>query len=272
MKYLFILLMASCNIIFAQEVIYIDFEGSLSNTYKEIEPGLIEIKAKRKEDAKYKISLQFSKNELKPIVFDTVSNKTEKDNKSLPQKIDSLLFSKRFLRGDKLIITVTKVGDADFKKEFVFEVMPLGKWKSSFGITSVFNNEKDIYLNTTDNITYIISEKKKASNITLIPTLFYHFTPYQAEEKKFHTSFTAGIGLKTNNATPSFFLGGSVIYYQNLSIQAGVALHQIKTLLAKYDINMTLKQNLSVDELTQKSYTINPFVSMSLRLDKNPFK
>lgn len=65
-------------------------------------------------------------------------------------------------------------------------------------------------------------------------------------------------------------LGGT--YYSNLVLAIGFAARQEKVLIGQYGVGDTVRTNLTQEQLLRDEFRVRPFVSVTLRFDKNPFK
>ncbi len=97
------------------------------------------------------------------------------------------------------------------------------------------------------------------------------FTWLNNGSTNFKFGFSGGFGYNLDNSI-SVFTGGSIIYNHNITITAGLAFHNQKELSSKYKEEDVITENLDFDQLHTDFIAINPFISISLRLDRNPFK
>ena len=82
--------------------------------------------------------------------------------------------------------------------------------------------------------------------------------------------WTAGLGTDFNKA--QVLTGLSFTIYSNLQIAAGAAFREEKVPTGLHAIGDTVKMNLTEAQLQVDAFRVRPFLSISLRFDRNPFK
>ena len=116
----------------------------------------------------------------------------------------------------------------------------------------------------------IIQDPTEKRKWDYIPTIMFTYLDNIGESPRFFWGISGGLGFDLK--APSVFLGLSFIYHKNLVLTTGGVMHQQKNLKGKYKLGEIVFEPLDDDQLHQKIYKPNWFVSLSFRLDKNPFK
>ncbi len=94
--------------------------------------------------------------------------------------------------------------------------------------------------------------------------------------------FRATAGLGFDMKAPAVFAGFALVYHYNIGFNVGVAFHKLNFLRDQYVVKdadgvfppagTVIKENLSDDQLYEKKYCINLFISVTFRFGSNPFK
>lgn len=169
----------------------------------------------------------------------------------------------------KVEIKIFKVNQGSKSKIAVYRLNgDTGKnWFTSFGVNSAFLTHSDTYKTTMVADAFRIEQDGGQKIIEYVPSIMFTFmntgqpTAY---------GFTGGLGFDLEKI--SAFFGFSVGIGQNLFLTGGVTFHQQERLDSKYSSGQMVDATLSFDDLHSEYYRFNPFIGMSIRLDKNPFK
>ncbi|GAA4896845.1 hypothetical protein GCM10023311_21990 [Flaviramulus aquimarinus] len=183
------------------------------------------------------------------------------------------------LKGEQLSITIevfnitrpggvrTETKVSTFK--YIYKTKPRGKWQTTFGFNFIhLGNNNTFFSKSVDSI-YVITEGTNQNKYDFHPTLM--FTWLKNNNDEFNVGFSGGLGYDLEKSL-SVFLGGSLIYNQNITLTLGIAFHNQKKLNSNYEEGDIIKENLTFEQLHGDFIRINPFISLSFRLDKNPFK
>jgi len=173
-------------------------------------------------------------------------------------------------RGEKIVVTVIRL-DNDQKWEYTYSTGTRGVWTTTYGfafIPNSFSKEQRFYLGSGNTITEENNQKK----IDYAPGIFFNWIPAKYENTNFSVGFAGGLGVNFN-VDPVVFLGGSVIYNKNISLNFGLVAHQQYFLKGRYKVGDTIAEDNFDEEtgLHQKLFRVNPFVSVSFRFGTNPF-
>ena len=68
------------------------------------------------------------------------------------------------------------------------------------------------------------------------------------------------------------FGGVSLSYNQNISVIGGVAVSGRQRSISRYTPGQEVGENLNDDQLHELDYRVAPFVAVTVRFDRNPFK
>lgn len=172
--------------------------------------------------------------------------------------------------GEKITIKVKR----DYKTwtwELVGE--PVGKWVMSygFGFCSSVLQLRTYHINQIGENQFQIKKDRKNDvfDLNYIPAIFYSFMPSSKFNRKTNFSVTSGLGFDLS--APVVFFGGGFMIYQNIGISAGLAFQQQFKIKPQYSENEILKTTLDREQLHDKIYRPNIFISINFRFDKNPF-
>jgi len=195
-------------------------------------------------------------------------------------KIDYLLKSTEQIlnpinvkKNTEIEIEITrKEGEKTKKWIYILETPKKGEWNVGYGftfITQMFSEEGRYFLSQKDS-TFIIKESNSKKILEFVPTIIFSYTPTKWANNTWSTSLIGGIGFDFEK--PVVLFGGSLSYNQNLSLSIGVAAHEQNQLNGRYENEQVLKELISDDQLYESLYRINPFISVTFRFDRNPFK
>lgn len=158
--------------------------------------------------------------------------------------------------------------------EYEYKTRARGQWRTTFGFNFIYNTNQDTYYSKDNgNDTYAITEGTNRKKFDYHPTLMFTWLPnsYIRGNRNWQFGLSGGIGYDFDKSL-SVFVGPSIIYNENITISFGGAFHNQQRLLSQYTNNQEISENLTFDQLHEAYIRFNPFVSISFRLDKNPFK
>lgn len=155
--------------------------------------------------------------------------------------------------------------------KFIYEAPMAGQWVTTYGFSFVapIFDEPERYFSQSKDSGFIVAQEDIKNRPQFIPSIFFTWIPNKVGWNGFNLSGTGGLGFDFE--APTVFLGGSLIYHYNISLNIGIVAHQQEFLRGKYSNGQAIGENLSSDQLHEKLYTVNPFVSLSFRLGKSPF-
>lgn len=172
----------------------------------------------------------------------------------------------------KVVTIIIKRGTLEWK--FIFEGDAPGKWVTTygFGFTANALRGNSYYtkqLPDTSVFEILKTRCSKAFDLSYVPAVFFTFFPSKSISKSWNCSLTGGLGFDL--VSPVIYFGYNVIYWHNIGFSAGLAFQQQNVLKDKYEVNESVPKFLETNELHDKVYRPNLFISFHFRLDKNPF-
>ena len=193
--------------------------------------------------------------------------------KNLLNSTITTLNSIKVERNQQVEINISrKDGEKTKRWVYILETPRLGEWNVGYGftfITQIFSKEGRYFLMQQDSVFAI---RKNISNkiADFIPTIMFFWTPTKWSNNTWSRSLLGGISF--NLERPTILLGVSFSYNRNLNINFGIAAHAQNQLNGRYEEKQILKEVVSEDQLHEKLYRFNPFVSVTYRFNDNPFK
>lgn len=244
------------------KVINID---NIANSYLEmLNPAKYKFQISGTELDTKVIEIKFEKGNIPPFQLPSGVKKS-----GVAQDLTTLQLS----NGDKVEFIITDSKVASFKKTVVYQVPQRGTWNTTFGfcfIRDIFTSEAAYFATPTGKPNeYEIMRGKNPNRLFFTPSVFFSWMPAKKENDTWYYSLTGGIGVQ-GNATPTVFLGGGLFFNRNIGINLGLAAHQINFLKPEYEAGKKIISSTTPD-LQTKAYRINPFISISLRFNENPF-
>lgn len=150
---------------------------------------------------------------------------------------------------------------------------PLGEWHPTYGYAfPVFVHGAQRYFLKQigdSGSRYLISEERRTRQFDAVPTLMFAYEPAQSSRFEGHLLLA---GFAADLTKPSLYLGFGGTYYSNLVIAIGVVARQEQVLMGQYRVGDTVRTNLTQEQLMRDEFRARPFLSVTLRFDKNPFK
>ncbi|MEO2082294.1 MAG: hypothetical protein ABGW88_02230 [Leeuwenhoekiella sp.] len=166
----------------------------------------------------------------------------------------------------EVLVTDTSDGSTE-TLEFILMSQSDFSWATTIGFNAIFLSNNTLYRSLDSDGMISIVEDGGQKTMDLVPSVMFTYAKFGND---FAIGPTAGLGFDLDNI--SVFGGASLGIGQNFILTAGLALHKQDKLEAQFVPGQTLDNALSFDDLHEGYYRINPFISLALRLDKNPFK
>lgn len=138
---------------------------------------------------------------------------------------------------------------------------------TSAGLAAIPLLNKDTFKTVAEDDSYRIVKNGSQKIFDNIPIM--QFT-YLNQEKDWGFAPSGGIGFDFDKL--SVFGGGSLYIGQNFMFSAGIAFHQQMRLDNAYENKQLVDNPISEDDLHNNYYRLNPYFSLTFRLDNNPFK
>lgn len=187
-------------------------------------------------------------------------------------------------KGQRLVISITElleVTDPNTKKtetkkkefKYTYNTPQRGEWRTTFGFNFIYKIKQETYFSdNNDDNTFTIREARNRDKMDYHPTLMFTWLSSNYLDKKMNWQFglSGGLGYDLDQSL-SVFTGPSFIYNENITLTVGIAFHNQKRLLSQYNPGDEINDNLTFAQLHKDYLRVNPFISLSFRLDKNPF-
>lgn len=209
----------------------------------------------------YSISLK--KNATMQPVLQIDKAESNKDVKINKDKIGEITFK----RNTELTITITTTDKDPVEKVYKIKTQTDWRWTTTFGANAIFYTNRNKFISQTDSGLQKVTEVQSNKTMELMPTVMFNFMDYQ---NTFSYGFTGGLGI--NFEEIAVFVGPSIGIGQNIILTAGVSVHKQTVPNANYFVGQTIDSSVTNDNLNESQYRVNPFIGISFRLDKNPFK
>jgi hypothetical protein len=172
--------------------------------------------------------------------------------------------------GQRLEVVVTRTEPAKTWK-VTFTTGPRGDWLTSYGFMFIPNRDQQFFSAPgTENDEFVITRKHDRNSLDFTPSVFFNFLRASDQEQSLVLGPTAGLGFDLE--APVVFAGGSLFYERNIALVVGAVIHQEKRLRGQYTSGQTIKENLSEDQLTEKTYRPGFFMGLSFRFSENIFR
>lgn len=186
------------------------------------------------------------------------------------------LMPQKLKQGEDIEVTISRKSFNENEDKivwkYVFTTQKRGKWLTTYGFTyvpTVFKKSEPFFAQQTDTV-FTVTPLNKRSRLLFVPSIFFTWFPYKDIGKNWSPSFTGGIGYDLE--APTAFIGGNLLYNQNIGISMGLAAHQQDFLNGRYEDGQILKENLGENQLLEKLYTFNPYISVTFRFGAATFK
>ena len=190
----------------------------------------------------------------------------------LNQSLDQRILISPLKKGERVEITIKRMGSAKTWTA-IFTTGEKGAWRASYGFAFIpdgLSQERKYYLDSDNKIA---KENTEGVKWDYAPSIFFNWFPATSQANDFSIGLSGGLGMNFN-ANPIVFLGISATYNYNISVNLGLAAHQLKYLKGRYTEGQVINENNFDEEdgLHQKLFKINPCISISFRFEQNPFK
>lgn len=262
----------------AQKKIEIDTESSIykKTTFKK--PGTYSIELVNYDSNKsYDIEINREYHQYQPLSIPKTDSKSGPIRVSYhaSKVIDTITLSQN--QDVSIKIDVFKTESDSTKKSttikektynYIYKTERKGSWQTTFGFNFIHLRNNDTYFSKTVDSTFVIAEGTNQNKYDFYPTIM--FTWYANDSDTINFGLSGGLGYDLKKSV-SVFVGGSIIYNQNITITAGLAFHNQQRLNSAYQEGDLIKENLSFEQLHEDYIRLNPFLSIAFRLDKSPF-
>jgi len=174
--------------------------------------------------------------------------------------------------GERLTVTVTRAaGDEVLTWTLVVETEPRGEWLTSFGVSFLPDRDERFHTEPAGDDKFTIVEDN-ADRALKPPMPSVYFNWLSSKQKRRNWSWSPTIGFGLDDEAIGVFGGVSLSYNQNISVIGGVAVAGQQRLISRYTPGQEVGENLNDDQLHELDYRVAPFVAVTVRFDRNPFK
>ena len=174
--------------------------------------------------------------------------------------------------GERLTVTVTRAaGDEVLTWTLVVETEPRGEWLTSFGVSFLPDRDERFHTEPAGDDKFTIVEDN-ADRALKPPMPSVYFNWLSSKQKRRNWSWSPTIGFGLDDEAIGVFGGVSLSYNQNISVIGGVAVSGQQRLISRYTPGQEVGENLNDDQLHELDYRVAPFVAVTVRFDRNPFK
>jgi hypothetical protein len=176
-------------------------------------------------------------------------------------------------RGERLTVTVTRpASDGQVLQwTLVLETEPRGEWITTFGVTLLEDQDELFHTEAADNEKFRVVADQETSGLKVpMPSVYFSWLSSKQKRRDWAWSPTIGFGL--DGESIGVFGGLALTFNQNISVMGGVAVAGDRRLLGRYQADQEVGENLTEDQLHRIVYHAKPFVGLTVRFDRNPFK
>lgn len=192
------------------------------------------------------------------------------------KKTTKILIPQKLEQGELLEVTIkrkkagTEKDSVTWKR--IFRTAKKGRWLTTYGFTFIsqsFKREESFFTRQVDS-TFAITPLNQRSKLSFVPSVFFTWLPYTDINRDISWSLTGGLGYDLE--APTVFLGANILYNQNLGVSIGIAAHQQDFLNGRYNEGDIVLENLADNQLNEKLYALNPYLSVNFRFGTSPLK
>ena len=179
----------------------------------------------------------------------------------------------------RLVVEVSRPGEerpAEWR--YVFRTEPRGEWRTSYGFTFLPRAYPRYFTEQVedDPTKFVVTEERGTggrdplTNYDFVPSILFTWLPSSARYRNWHSGLTAGLGYDLDEVT--VFGGFSTTYNENVTLVAGLAIHEQPRLNPQFDVGEVLTEDLDAEALHVNRYGPNVFFGISFRFGSNPFR
>lgn len=192
------------------------------------------------------------------------------DAAKLLVKVTVVVGSLDVRHGDEVEIRVERAGEKGplvWRK--IYSTGPPGAWLTSYGFNFIPSQDKRYFLEpAAETGSFRIRRDAERREMDFAPSIYFSWMPAN-QRRQVRFSPTAGLGFDLS--TPIVFAGLSILYNWNIGIFLGAVMHQQTRLRGEFREGDTIRQNLTPDNLVEKTYAANVAAGIKFRFGSNPF-
>lgn len=204
----------------------------------------------------------------------------------------------KFKNNQTIKVKITRFTNDSLKKtwEYTFKTPTKTPWKVMYGFTFVPNilNPINKYYSQADTSQTFFSIEKQNNQRNdffknISPTIMFQWAPMEKHtfnkgqnwkafwsNNFYQIGFTSGLSLNFSSenslADINVMAGPSIIIADNISISGGIVLTPKSVLRGQYQESQKITEFLDFDQLHDKKYMAEWFISLAIRFDGNPFE
>ncbi|MDP3717541.1 MAG: hypothetical protein Q8T13_07245 [Acidobacteriota bacterium] len=144
-----------------------------------------------------------------------------------------------------------------------------GQWVTTYGFSFAKNGDERYYAKSVENGQFSIAEEREIDSATLVPSIFFTWQSRKNELKNWSIGPTVGLGV--TDASPAVFAGLGIAFNRNIGLVLGGSMLKETRLAGQYTKDQVISEALTPDQLHTKVWRPVLSVSVTLRLDGNPF-
>lgn len=167
-------------------------------------------------------------------------------------------------RNEELVITISRSLPSAKTWVITLTTGRDGKWYTTYGFTFLPNRDKR-YFSRPETEGFSIAEQNDREDFDFRPSILFH---YQLPRTHNH-SLVAGLGYDLESI--AVFGGYGYTFNSNVTITAGVAIHEQEDLVGRYEVGDKLQDAIDSAQLVEKTFAPNVYVGISFRFGSNVF-
>jgi len=179
--------------------------------------------------------------------------------------------------GEDVVVTVHRLSAGKIARTWsrTYRTPAAGAWLSTYGFIFSRNGDRSYFAESLPDQAAKFQIKRKTDNedLDFVPGIFYSFFP---RNWRVNSWFAIGpsAGLGYDGSEVNLFAGFAFAVADNVMLQGGVLVHRETRLNGKYggDPLPTISEQLSEDQLIEKTYATAPYLGISFRFGTNPFE
>jgi hypothetical protein len=174
-------------------------------------------------------------------------------------------------QGDEVEIRVERAvaGGSPLVWRKIYSTGPPGTWLTTYGFNFIPSRDKRYFLEPADEAgSFRIRRDAERREMDFSPSIYFSWMPANWRRPT-RIGPTAGLGFDLS--APIVFAGVSILYNWNIGVFLGAVMHQQTRLRGEFREGTTIRQNLTPDNLVEKTYVPNFAAGVKFRFGSNPF-
>ncbi len=153
------------------------------------------------------------------------------------------------------------------ERKYVLRSQSDWSWTTTLGANAVVFRNRSKFISQEKDGAHTVAEVQDNKAIELMPSIMFTL---MNNHNNVSFGYTGGLGF--NFEELAVFTGLSLAIGQNIILTGGVAVHKQNRPNNDYSIGQIIESSVTAENLNQQQYCFNPFIGLSFRFDKNPFK